>query len=145
MAQTMAARRPRRSVSATRKRVAAAHRRLDELFAETSAALRAGRADAAREAVVRLEAALHVHFAQEDLLYHPPIRALRPQRAAAIAALAAAHERFRDDLAAIATRLERGALADAATAFATLHGAFGEHELAEETMLRSLERELAAG
>jgi hypothetical protein len=142
----MPTRRSRRRVAATRKEIAAAHDRLDELFARASSALRARHpAASALQAVADLEAALDAHFDQEDRLYYPPIRALRPQRKPVLAALGEAHERFRRDLASIVRQLEGGAPGRAATAFAAFETAFGEHELGEEEMLRSLERELAAG
>jgi hypothetical protein len=141
----MALRRSGRRVRATRSEVTAAHRRIDGLLARTAATLRADRGEAAtRRSFARVRQALDAHFAQEDRLYYPPIWSLRPDLEAVLGALIAAHDRFRAELAALGTLVDRGARTDAAAALASLQEEFTEHERREEEILRSLEKDLQA-
>ena len=136
----------RRQLSATLREIAAAHLHLDDLFRRAGSALHdASTGDDARRAFDQLREALDVHFAQEDRLYYPPIRALRAGRIPVLAARCEAHERFRRDVATIARKLDLGRVDEAAAGLAALEHAFAQHELREEEMLRGLEHELVPG
>ena len=124
-----------------KQKVAAAHRRLDALFAKTRAALQ--RSGSARQVFTRLREALEAHFAKEDRLYYPPIWVLCPERKPALLTFVQEHARFRTLLAEIGDHLVRGAARDAALVFDTFAEAFALHEAGEEVLLEGLERELA--
>jgi hemerythrin len=124
--------------------VRAEHRRLDQVFAELGRALReGGDLDALRDDFAALAEQVDVHFEQEDRLYYASIGALRPELKPEIEAIALAHDRFRLELSRISDQLERAALERARLAFAQLVGAFEQHEAAEESLLRRLDRETA--
>jgi len=123
--------------------MAAAHRSLAAMFEETRAALRDGDGAEAGAAFGRLREALEVHFEQEDRLYYPAIRALRPDRAEAVDQVGAAHERFIRRFEVIHGQIEAGELKDAVQSFEEFAEAFVYHEIREEDLIRSLEKELA--
>jgi hemerythrin len=119
--------------------ILAEHRRLDALFAETRAALEPCDAEVARRALEDLLAALAVHFEQEDALYYPVVASLRPDHAARVRDFAAAHARFRAELAEVGRESHEGSRARAREAFEAFARAFASHEAAEEELLRSVD------
>jgi hemerythrin-like domain-containing protein len=134
--------------SSYEKTVAREHRRLDALFETLLAALRRGDGHAigARDAFAELRNALESHIDQEDRLYYPALRALRPVHRPLITDLVDAHVLFRSRLEALEARLSStssNALPEAERAAADFAAAFGAHEASEEAMLRSIDAELA--
>lgn len=126
------------------ERVAIEHRLLEAIFAEVSAALDDGEPlPAVRDAFARLREALEAHVDQEDRLYYPAVRALRPVHRNVIGGLVGAHELFRSQLGEIDDALARGAIAEAGRALTAFIEAFGEHEAAEERLLRAIDAELS--
>ena len=124
--------------------VAAEHRRLDAMFEALLDALRRGRDGDldVRAAFAEMRETLESHIDQEDRLYYPAVRALRPIHRAAIEGLVDAHELFRSRLGEIDASLADGALAEAERALAEFIAAFAAHEAAEERLLRSIDQEL---
>ena len=120
--------------------IAAAHRALDAFLDGAEGALSAGGASAASEAFVQLREALEAHIEQEDRLYYPAIRSLRPELEIAIGKFAKDHAAFRDDTAAIQALLEDGLRADARDALERFRKSFVRHEAAEEAMLESIDQ-----
>lgn len=117
------------------------HRLLESLFAESQAALAGAEAEAMTEALAGLQEALEAHFELEDQLYHPPIRALRPQHAPTLRSIADGHARFLTLIAAILGRVAEGAFAEARGRFEELSQGFAAHEAVEEDLLRVIEAE----
>jgi hypothetical protein len=117
------------------------HRLLESLFAESQAALAEAEAVATVEALASLQEALEAHFELEDTLYHPPIRALRPQHAPTLRSIADGHGRFLAQLAEILGRVAEGAFAEARARFEELSLDFAAHEAVEEDLLRVIEAE----
>lgn len=131
--------------SGVERRVRDAHRRLQELYADVEETLAEEPShEAAREALGVLRESLDVHFEQEDRLYYPAIRSLRPELARRVAGFADQHGRFRRCLAAIDTLLGAGDRARALREFVPLTQEFGLHEAAEEAMLAEIDRDPAA-
>lgn len=125
-------------------RFAAEHRRLDAMFEALLAALRGGSSDTAlRERFAEMRESLEAHIDQEDRLYYPAVRALRPVHRDVIEELVRAHELFRARLEEIDGDLARGAIAEAGRELDTFVGAFGEHEATEERLLRAIDAELS--
>jgi hypothetical protein len=122
--------------------IGSAHRRLDGFLEELGTALTAADEPAAREAFAQLREALEAHFDQEDHLYYPSIRSLRPEFEASLGRFAMEHDGFRRDTAAIQTLLEAGSLVEARHALERFHHAFALHEAAEEEMLQSIDQQL---
>lgn len=122
--------------------IATAHRRLDALLGETRSALRAADEARASASFEHLRAALEAHFDQEDRLYYPSIRALRPDLKPTVEGFVAAHEKFGELLAEISASLDAGSLADAQQALEAFADAFAPHEAREEGMLLALDRDL---
>ncbi|RIL05052.1 MAG: hypothetical protein DCC71_11805 [Proteobacteria bacterium] len=122
------------------------HRQLDAMFDGLLLALRsdAGELHGVRERFAALRDALEAHVDQEDRLYYPAVRALRPVYRPQIEQLFDAHETFRARLGEIDASLANGAAADARAALGEFARAFALHEAAEEQMLRSIDAELAA-
>lgn len=131
-----------RRTDAMEESIGAAHRKIDGLLGETAQALGAGDAAGALKAFTRLAEALDTHFEQEDHLYYPPIRSLRPEFKTTVDGFVAAHRLFRQDFAEIGSLLANESLAEAARALERFGQTFALHEAAEEEMLRSLNRTL---
>jgi hemerythrin len=113
------------------------------MFEETRAAFRdGGEADAAA-AFGRLREELETHFEQEDRLYYPAIRALRPDRAEAVDRVGMAHEQFVRRFELIVGQIQAGKLNEAERSFEEFAEAFIFHEIREEDLIRTLEKELA--
>lgn len=128
---------------AVKDRVLAEHRRLDGLLAEACDAFRGGQgSDSGVEAFQELREALEIHFDQEDRLYYPAIRALRPDFKAGLQEFIAEHEKFRTQLENIETLLARADFEGSGRAIEMLAGEFGRHEVSEESVLQRLDREL---
>ena len=108
-------------------RVGAVHRSLAAMFEETRAAFRDG--DEAEE--------------QEDRLYYPAIRALRPDRAEAVDRVGMAHQQFIRRFELIVAQIQAVKLEEAERSFEEFAEAFIFHEIREEDLIRSRERELA--
>jgi hypothetical protein len=121
------------------------HRLLESLFAESREALAGEEAEAMGRVVASLRDALEAHFELEDRLYHPPIRALRPQHAETLRSIAGGHARFLVQLAAIVEGIGDGALPDARAWFEELTREFAAHEALEEGLLRAIDLEAEAG
>lgn len=125
--------------------IAAEHRRLEAIFAEVMGALREGEPpDAIGDAFAALREAIEAHVDQEDQLYYPALRALRPEHRPAIERLIASHAQFRAHLAEVAALVAGGEVARVGAALEALLRGFAAHEVAEEGMLRALDTELGA-
>ncbi len=125
--------------------IAEQHRRLDAIFEEVLAVLHEREApDAVRDAFARLRYALESHFDQEDRLYYPSLRALRPAHRAAVDDLALAHGAFRTRLETIGARLGARDFAAAERAIRAFGEAFAAHEATEERLLARIDAELSA-
>ena len=119
------------------------HARLDDLFAE----LRDAIADGVGAATVadlfeRLRASLEVHLAQEDRVYYPGLRDLRPEHRRMLDAFSAAHDEFRSELAAIAAALGDAIATELERRIDTMARRFVMHESAEELLLQRIDDEL---
>ena len=126
-----------------RELVAAEHSRLESLFAEVFGSLRKGGEGAAvQDAFAQLRDQLEAHLAREDRLYYPVLSALRPAQREPLAAIAAAHDAFRSQLAQIESSLTRGELATALGGLESLASLFAAHEVAEEQMLNQIDEEI---
>ncbi len=123
--------------------IAAEHRKLDVLFEGMRGAFQRGDEAQLRDAFARLRQAVEAHFDQEDRLYYPAIRALRPERRESLYGFVEAHVRFRGHFQEIAEGFEREDLAAVKGGFETFAEAFALHEVREEELLQSLEAELA--
>jgi hemerythrin len=124
-------------------RVAAVHRSLAAMFEETRAAFRDGDEAEAAAAFGRLREELETHFEKEDRLYYPAIRALRPDRAEAVDRVGTAHEQFIRRFELIFGQIGEAKLNEAERSFEEFAEAFIYHEMREEDLIRSLEKELA--
>jgi hemerythrin len=124
-------------------RVAAVHRSLAAMFDETRAAFRDGDEVEAAAAFGRLREELEAHFEQEDRLYYPAIRALRPDRAEAVDRVGMAHAQFLRRFELIVEQIQVGKMEEAERSFEEFAEAFIFHEIREEDLIRSLEKELA--
>ena len=120
--------------------IAAAHIALEEILEGAEGALSVGDASEASEAFRQLREALEAHIEQEDRLYYPVIRSLRPEFSVSIERFAKDHAVFKDNTAAIHAQLEAGSRAEARDALERFRRAFARHEAAEEAMLESLDR-----
>jgi hemerythrin len=126
-------------------RVGAVHRSLAAMFDETRTAFRDGDEAEAGSAFARLREELEAHFEKEDRLYYPAIRALRPDRAEAVNRVGKAHEQFLRRFELIVEQIQAGKLNEAERSFEEFAEAFIFHEIREEDLIRSLEREIADG
>ena len=124
-------------------RIPAAHRSLAAMFEETRAAFRDEDEAEVAAAFGRLREELEAHFEKEDRLYYPAIRALRPDRAEAVGRVEMAHEQFVRRFELIVVQIRTGKLDEAERSFEEFAEAFIFHEIREEDLIRSLERELA--
>ncbi|MCX5738952.1 MAG: hemerythrin domain-containing protein [Proteobacteria bacterium] len=125
--------------------IAEQHRRFDSMFKEILAALREGEPpEAIRDAFAQLREALESHIDQEDRLYYPSLRALRPADRSVLDGLAVAHDAFRTRLGEIDARLGARDLGDAERAIRAFGEAFAAHEATEERLLARIDAELAA-
>ena len=127
------------------QQIARQHRQLDTLFEETLVAMRKDRdPEKALDAFEHLHEALETHFSQEDHLYYPPIWALRPQQKLPLLDFIENHEHFRGLLMEISTQMEGRSLEVAARRLDEFVAEFSAHELEEEALLRSVDRELSS-
>lgn len=124
-------------------RVAAVHRSFAAMFEETRAAFRDGDEADAAVAFGRLREELQTHFEQEDRLYYPAIRALRPDRAQAVDRVGRAHGQFIRRFELILEQIQAAKLDEAQRSFEEFAEAFIYHEMREEDLIRSLEKELS--
>ena len=125
--------------------IAAEHRHLSSLFAETRTALeKADGSHTARTALARLQDGMEAHFQREESLYYPTIWTLRPDLKGSLAGLVETHPQFLERLGAIAAALEAASFAEAGRYLEELVGLFSDHERAEELLLQSLAVELNA-
>lgn len=122
--------------------ITSAHRSIEDLLEKMETALAAGNEAEAREAFAHLRAALEAHFDQEDHLYYPPIRTLRPEHQPSVERFGREHVQFSEDASAIHALLEEGSLGPAHASLERLRHSFALHEAAEEEMLRSLDQEI---
>jgi soluble cytochrome b562 len=113
------------------------------MFDETRAAFRDGDEAEAKAAFGRLRDELEAHFEKEDRLYYPAIRVLRPDRAEAVNRVGLAHEQFLRRFDLITLHIQAGKLDEAKRCFEEFAEAFIYHEIREEDLIRSLEKELA--
>lgn len=120
--------------------IASAHRALDGLFEYVEGALNIGDVRAASEAFAQLREALETHVEQEDRLYYPAIRSLRPEFEISLGTFTKEHAAFRDDMAEIQRLLEADSCGETQNTLERFHRAFALHEAAEEAMLESLDR-----
>ena len=138
----MGAKGGRPEVGSMKDSITTAHRRLDTLLGETRSALCATDEARASASFEHLRAALEAHFDQEDRLYYPSIRALRPDLEPIVDGFVAAHAKFGGLLGEISESLDAGSLADAQQALEAFADAFAPHEEREDGMLLALDREL---
>ena len=89
----------------------------------------------------RIREELEAHFEKEDRLDHPAIRALRPDRAEAADRVGRAHEQFIRRFDLIVAQLRAGKLDEAKRSFEEFAEAFIYHEIREEDLIRSLDKE----
>ena len=124
----MGAKGGRPEVGSMKDSITTAHRRLDTLLGETRSALCATDEARASASFEHLRAALEAHFDQEDRLYYPPIRALRPDLEPIVDGFVAANAKFGGLLGEISESLDAGSLADAQQALEAFADAFAPHE-----------------
>ena len=125
--------------------IAEQHRRLDALFEEILVAMREHEPpEAIRDAFARLREALESHIDQEDRLYYPSLRALRPAHRDVLYSLSVAHDVFRTRLEEIEAQLGARDLGAAERAIGAFGEAFAAHELTEERLLAHIDAEVAA-
>ena len=126
--------------------VRGAHRRLDALFAELlDACARGADLDPVHESFARLREALEAHLAQEDRLYYPALRALRPAHRRDLLGFAQAHDAFRIRLAELEAALRETPPVELQVAIGETAREFAQHEHGEERLLRRIDDELRAG
>lgn len=119
------------------------HARLDDLFSELRDAIADGVGSATISALFeRLRASLEVHLAQEDRVYYPGLRGLRPEHRRLLDAFCTAHDEFRSELGAIAAALGGGPDADLEHRIDAMARRFVMHESAEELLLQRIDAEL---
>jgi hypothetical protein len=111
------------------------------MFEETRAAFRDGDEAEAAVAFGRIREELEAHFEKEDRLYYPAIRALRPDRAEAVDRVGKAHAQFIRRFDLIVAQLRAGKREEARRSFEEFAEAFIYHEIREEDLIRSLEKE----
>ncbi len=125
--------------------IAAEHRHLSSLFAETRTALeKEDGSQKARAALARLQDGMEAHFQREESLYYPTIWTLRPDLRDSLASLVETHPQFRERLDAITGALDAASFAEAGRYLEELADLFSDHERAEELLLHSLAVELNA-
>ena len=122
--------------------IAAEHRKLDTLCEGMRAALRSGDEAQVRDAFARLRRSVEAHFDQEDRLYYPAIRALKPERKELLYGFVEAHAQFRGRFGEIASGFESDDLEHVRRGFEAFADAFAHHEVHEEELLQSLEADL---
>jgi hypothetical protein len=119
------------------------HVRLDDLFAELRDALADGAgAPEVGELFARLRRTLELHLVQEDRVYYPSLRGLRPEHRRMLDAFCAAHDEFRAELGDMATALAGAAAADLERRVDAMARRFVMHESAEELLLERIDAEL---
>lgn len=125
------------------ERVRVDHARLDDLFSELRDAIAGGVGSATVAALFeRLRANLEVHLAQEDRVYYPGLRGLRPEHRRLLDAFCTAHDEFRSELGAIAAALGDGSDLDLERRIDAMARRFVMHESAEELLLQRIDEEL---
>jgi len=98
--------------------------------------------EAIRGAFARLREALESHIDQEDRLYYPSLRALRPAHRTVLDSLVVAHDGFRTRLAEIDAGLDTRDRTDAGIDLGAFAEAFAAHEAVEEQLLRRIDAEI---
>ena len=140
----MASRRGPNSGDGVEQEILSAHRRLDVLMAEACGACRdTENSDGALSVFESLQVAMLTHLNQEDRLYYPSIWALRPDLEPQLRTFVDQHGEFRHQLKTIGELLSSEEIAEAGRTLEALTGRFGKHEVAEEALLRRLDREIA--
>lgn len=120
----------------------AEHGYLQALLEETRRALQPStNPEQARSALAHLIEALTKHLDQEEKIYFPPLRALRPEHKAALRNFQLTHEHLRNQMQEVENRFRSDALVEAADAFEQLSASFNAHEQEEEKLFRALARE----
>lgn len=119
------------------------HARLDDLFSELRDAIADGVGSATVVALFEaLRASLEVHLAQEDRVYYPGLRGLRPEHRRLLDAFCTAHDEFRSELGSIAAALGDGSDTDLERRIDAMARRFVMHESAEELLLQRIDAEL---
>jgi hypothetical protein len=127
----------------TVQRLRGDHARIDEMFADLRDALADGEGEAAVKALfAELRAVLETHLAQEDLLYYPGLRGLRPEHRRMLDAFSAAHDEFRAELREISTAFGCTPAPELERRVDTMARRFVMHESGEELLLHRIDREL---
>lgn len=122
------------------------HSRLDELFSQLREAIADGVGTATvADLFTRLRTSLEVHLAQEDRVYYPGLRDLRPEHRRMLDAFSAAHDEFRGELAEIAEAIGDAFATEAERRIEALARHFEMHESAEELLLQRIDDELREG
>jgi hypothetical protein len=118
------------------------HRELDALFTAVRAALRGRKRERAAAGLARLRGLLVGHFESEENLYYPPLRALRPERAAALLDFTRDHARLGEGLGRVQRAVEQASLVEAKRALERVAEEFTRHEQRESALLEALQQEL---
>jgi iron-sulfur cluster repair protein YtfE (RIC family) len=121
------------------RRVASAHAYLDALETTTRRALEHGALDEMRQALRAFAGSLEAHFALEEQVQFPALHGLDHAFGPELTELERDHERFRGDLADLASLQERtdpnGDRAPLLERFAQLGSELQRHEDREEALL----------
>lgn len=128
---------------AARPRLAEVHRELERAFDAVRAAFGSVDGEHIAGALEQLGRLLGGHFDSEERLYYPPLRALRPERAATLLGFAREHERLRAQLRRARAALAETSLARAREIFEDVATGFALHERRESALLDALEGEVA--
>ncbi len=122
-----------------RERVAREHVHLGTLFDDVGRTLEERRPIGEfREAFYVLANELETHFDQEDRLYYPAIRGLRPEFESQLLNLTERHTWFRDQLRRISDHLLHDDIEGAGSVFRSVVHAFDGHERTEDDLLLAL-------
>lgn len=120
------------------QRIGREHRRLDAMFAELQDAIVEGEG-AVADIFSQLREALEDHLAQEDRVYYPALRALRPEHRRSLEHFTLAHDVFRAEFAVIAGALEESPTEELKARIDAIAESFAAHESGEEALLRQID------
>jgi benzoyl-CoA reductase/2-hydroxyglutaryl-CoA dehydratase subunit BcrC/BadD/HgdB len=116
------------------RRIALQHERIGELFEQFASAIAEQRMDQMRLTFRELREGLIAHFDLEERIQIPALHGADAGLQPALARIVADHDRFRDELAALAHDVEAGAFEALRGPAATLSEGITEHEAFEEML-----------